>query len=277
MTRCALALCVGLLGAGEAHAACTNADLSAQLDRAEQAFAGWDFDTFTAARAEVDQALACLTEPIPPALVARIHRVHVYEQKLALDASHEQLARTCQALFAVDPDVDLSALPEGDPAREVCEEARTRPAGPTAPVPTGCLVHIDGAPDTRRPTDRPCVVQVFDTDDVPVLTEWMPPDALLVDPCPKPRPPRWPLALTSVSMLAVGGVWTATGLAARQVHQDNVTVVDRGQLLGPDIPSSRATNLADLERYRTWRTAATATTGVALGITTTALVIRVRF
>lgn len=137
------------------------AAVDAALAAADTAWDQLDRDLLGRAAADARALTACLSEPLPVATVARLHRVQAFAAFVAGDEARARAA--VAAARAVDPEGAFppALVPAGHPLRALFVDSP--PAAPL-PVPTPARgdVVVDGVPDVGRPPARATVVWVAD-------------------------------------------------------------------------------------------------------------------
>lgn len=148
-----------------ADAACPASDASLQsaLDSAQLAFSMMDSDAFATATADAEAQASCLSDPVSPTVAARLHRV------LGLQAfvkGDEPAARTAfAAARAIEPDYQFpgSMVPADHPVRQLYSQSlNASDASAELAAPAAGHLEFDGAPGTRRPTERPTLALLVD-------------------------------------------------------------------------------------------------------------------
>lgn len=166
-----VAVCVAMVLAGDRAAAAdclapvSGAQVDAALERAELAWSRGDEGGFEAAVQEVDVFdVPCLTEPLAPAVVARLHRVHGLAAFAGRAREDAFAAMRSARLSAPDFKFDTSLLPPGHELLDAYEAAADTPAAPGTrlPAPAHGALLFDGVASRWRPTDRPTLAQVAD-------------------------------------------------------------------------------------------------------------------
>lgn len=151
-----------------AHGACPASlrvtDLNAALAAAEKAYVEGTGQMFPKASAEVTSVLPCVTEPIPPDAVARLHRI-MGLRAFAVDRDRFRAGLAFAAARALEPKKELPAevAPPGSPVAELYGSLTlTLPATEPLPTPAEGDLRLDGKGGTRRHAYLPVVLQVVE-------------------------------------------------------------------------------------------------------------------
>lgn len=140
-------------------------ELHQALRLARTAWVVMDRESFEQAVAERDRLLACISEPIEPALAQQLH---MHE---ALAWSLERRDDLCRgafrAILSQDPTwtLPLELAPEHHRLREAFEAVQAQPYTELRrdfEVPAGSALLVDGVRARDVPADRPFLVQVLD-------------------------------------------------------------------------------------------------------------------
>jgi hypothetical protein len=235
-----------------AHAApvcpATATELDATAAEAESAFAQMDAAALAGALSDALAEVACMREPIPPVVAARVHRARALAA--FVDGNDTEARRALYAAHVLDPAGDLpaSAAPPDHPIRELLPRATTSPSTATVPAPSsGYTVYFDGSATLSRPSDRPTVFQLGNARGEVVQGQYLPPEAVMppyargtaeVSGVSAARPDRaaersaapmrasLPLAVVGGTALVAGGVTYALATAARADFDDPTTPLD---------------------------------------------------
>lgn len=222
-----------LLALASAHAACpsTPSAVEAQLDSAQVAFKLMDRTAFTAATDEARANLECLSEPVSPALAARVHRVAGLREFFAGNDAAALLA--FGAARAIDGAYEFpeSIVPAAHPVRALYAAATSvSTATVGTALPADGALQFDGTPSAFRPSERPTLALHVRADHSVAASAYLwPGDPLfpyavattsmnsVATKTVKPgRGPNLPMAIAAgVSGLAAGGAF----LLARQSHE----------------------------------------------------------
>lgn len=200
-------------------------DVLDALDRAERAYTDLDEGTF---RGEVDGiriVVPCLTDEVPRAIAARVHRFYGLDAFVAGD--RDLAAREFAAARALEPAYVFpeSFVPDGNPVWHTWS-ALDPAALPVArvPAPPAGRLQIDGRITQDRPLEWPVFVQHFQDDgavlDTRYLTHRDPwPYAEAVPPAPASRAAWWG---TTGALVVASGVsyGVAAGAHARWADDD---------------------------------------------------------
>lgn len=172
----ALALWTGTALAIDCPERLTREDLSAELDKAETAYADLDTMAFRdRMNGMAGLVLPCMGDLVPPELAARTHRAMALQQ---LELSNPDAAAVAiAAAHAADPHINVPEgwLPPDHPLRTALAAAPEAAFG-KAPEPRVGALAFDGVSGRARPKDFPTVVQVFDTAGTAVSTAYLGPD-----------------------------------------------------------------------------------------------------
>ncbi|MFH1465243.1 MAG: hypothetical protein ABIO70_12730 [Pseudomonadota bacterium] len=157
---------LSLASPSPAGAACpaTLEDLAAALDASVEAFRAMDAESFEAGKAAVKQVITCPSGVVEPAVARQVHLI------MALDAYLSQNPDQARAAFRAvrftDPGygLPLEIAPRGNLMRELFEGSTGGPEAATVALasPSHGEFYVDGRPATRRPTERPFVLQWVD-------------------------------------------------------------------------------------------------------------------
>lgn len=210
--------------------ACAPAEVESAVQEGLIAFATMDEDGVADAVALVDGKVSCQAAPLPVETAAQVHRIHGLAAFLEGDAVGAKSAFA--AALALDPQTLLPAkiAPEGGKLARLYGES-TLPAGATADMGLSADYrgYVNGSEASKRPTDRPAVVQLSMYDTVK-YSAWLKPTSPIptqfqvatapvatAEPAPEPKPER----VTKPEKEAAPathrkntGVWVATGLSA---------------------------------------------------------------
>ncbi len=196
----------------------------------ETAWVQLDRALLTRATAEATADAACLGEPLPAGVLARLHRAQAFAAFVAGD--EDRVLAALGALKAVDAELGLppELVSAGHPLHTLY--ARAEP-GPTAPVPSpaGGRLVFDGRPGTARPVSRATVAWMLDRDGLVQTSAYIwPADPLFAyaveAPAPVPgtvHPRRVPLLVGAGVGLAMSG---AAGVLAATTRSAWVAVED---------------------------------------------------
>jgi hypothetical protein len=149
---------------GSVAAACqalTAASLEDRVEAAEEAILLLDIPAFVGVSDELRGNVACVEDPLPADLVARLHRIEGFRRWGDRDPD---AARAFAAARAADPDwvVPVELAPEGSPLRRDIFAIEPDSRGRRVPAPAEGVLWVDGRPSRERPQDRPAVVQLVD-------------------------------------------------------------------------------------------------------------------
>lgn len=154
-------------------------ELDAALAVVEGAW-GEDEAAFLDAVGRARGVLACVAEPVPPAVAARMHRAEGLAAFLGRDA--EASARAFAAARALDPEYRFpeTMVPPNNPLETTFGLLPAGAATARVPAPAGGrTLWFDGTATRARPEDRPTVFQVQDADGAVRTSAWLPTDAPL--------------------------------------------------------------------------------------------------
>lgn len=142
--------------AAPARAGCDPIDPA--LAAAERSFGAGDGKALARALADVEDALACVRDPVPPATCARVHRALALEASLAGDA--EAVAEALRAMLHADPLAALPSplVPDRHPLRAALVQAEERTTTFVEGPGKGWLV-VDGIRTGAVPVGQPYVLQ----------------------------------------------------------------------------------------------------------------------
>ncbi len=145
--------------------ACAPTEIESAVQEGLIAFATMDEDGVSDAVAAVDAKLACQSAPVTPATAAQVHRMHGL--KSFLEADTDAAKRAFAAALALDPTTQLPTkiAPDGGKLARLYAESAL-PAGATTALGLGADYrgYVDGTESSKRPTDRPAVVQLSSYD-----------------------------------------------------------------------------------------------------------------
>ncbi|MSP56090.1 MAG: hypothetical protein EXR69_10865 [Myxococcales bacterium] len=146
-----------------AEAACTPNDVESAVQEGLLAFAAMDDTGVDDAVEAVDSEVACQTSPLPPGTVAQVHQIHGLAAFLAGDSAGAKAAFSAE--LAIDPlrTLPLKIAPEGGKLARLHAESIV-PVGVRNELglAVGYQGYVDGVEASRRPADRPAVVQLAD-------------------------------------------------------------------------------------------------------------------
>jgi outer membrane biosynthesis protein TonB len=179
--------------------ACAPAEVESAVQEGLIAFATMDEDGVADAVALVDGKVSCQTAPLPVETAAQVHRMHGLAAFLEGDAVGAKSAFA--AALALDPQTLLPAkiAPEGGKLARLYGES-TLPVGATADMGLSADYrgYVNGSEASKRPTDRPAVVQMSMYDTVkysawlkptsPIPTQFQVATAPTATAEPKPEP-----------------------------------------------------------------------------------------
>lgn len=232
---CAMLLLQLLLSARAAQAACpaSAAGLQSTLDSAQLSFSTMDGAGFKAATAEAESQAACLSDSVPAGVVARLHRVLGLRSFVDGD---EAAARTAfAAARAIEPDYAFpdAMVPPDHPVRQLYNQSAGAYASTSVvPAPQSGGLEFDGTPSNRRPSERPTLALLVQTNGSVASSAYLwPGDPLFaytpvagkVSSTPITKAPvahRGPnVPLTIVACVALAAAGTTWGLAS-VAHND---------------------------------------------------------
>lgn len=217
--------------------------LSRQLDQAERSYQSLDEPAFFAAMEAGEGLLACLSEPIPPALATRYHllrALHDYAKAGAADA-----AASLAVVRWDDPTATLppGLIPATHPLGELflAQDPQAVELEALPPLTTGSWL-LDGLARHDRPIGLPLVVQLMDTQDV-LRTAYVEPGGTFPERpvvTVQPRSRKGARIAFGVG-IGVGAVASAALLlAASGTETELLTTYDPDQSL-PDLEARRST------------------------------------
>jgi hypothetical protein len=197
----------------------SGAEVDATVAEAEAAFGQLDEGALTRALSDAMVEVACLREPIPPVVAARLHRAQALRAFVL--GKDGEARRALHAATVLDPsgDFPLSLIPADHPIRGL----RVAPAGQPAqssvpPASDGLTVYFDGSATLSRPADRPTVFQVADAGGSMLQGQYLTADTALP---PYARGPKTasatvqrPKPRLSVPLAILGGAAVLAGGAA---------------------------------------------------------------
>jgi len=223
-------LAATLLFAPLARAACpASADqVARQADQADAALRDLRGDDFLRAMAALSDAVACANEPLPVALIARVHRAQA-----VLAFSHGDDERTLAALraaHAVEPrgSFEAGTLPDGHPL--LAQLAVASSSGHVAPLPTPAqgALWVDGRRTADLPTDRAALVQLAQGDGVALSAYHYPHDPVPDYTFAATAPSAAPRTLARVSLVSGVGAAALYAGALASKHQFQAYDADPG-------------------------------------------------
>lgn len=179
-------------------------DVRDTLDAAYRQLESLDIGGFKAATDDLDAVLPCLTEALPPPVIAEVHRTK------GIRAFGERDAELAGLMFAAARTIEpgyrfpYNLIPEGNPIREayLAVDLGNAPTTPLQQPGIGDL-RIDGYSTLDRPTAWPTLVQYLRADGTVDFTAYLHPDDAVPDyplhvATPNPRPvPVGPLPMPS--------------------------------------------------------------------------------
>lgn len=133
-------------------------ELEHEIHAAEFAFQDMDEQGFRAALERARRQAACLSEPLPAALAAALHRqeaCHAWlmgQREVAISAFAEAISLAPDYVLPVD------LAPVGNPLRDLYAEAQARPSGRPAPMPVPLALQVadtEPAPELPDPATAP--------------------------------------------------------------------------------------------------------------------------
>lgn len=151
--------------------------LDEAITGAEVAFRELDVQRFSARMNDVQARLPCVQGRLTPSQASRYHRlagVSAY-----LDGDRDSAAIAFAAARAADPGQTMDLAPPGHDLELLWGLAPVSDETMRLDPPAEGVLALDGASTTRRPTDRPVVVQWVPDDGPPRFTAWLPADAPL--------------------------------------------------------------------------------------------------
>lgn len=229
--------CLGVLGGlglpalAIADCPATTADLLDAVERAESAWVALDEPGFLTATDEMRAVLPCVSDPIPRALAAAVHRGEGL--RAAADGEQERAVCAFAAAREAEPAWRFpeGLLPPGHPLLALYNEPVD--AAPLPLPPGGGTVRVDGQVAEAVPDGRAAIIQVFGDDGGVLTTVYHWPEqplperpAMAFDPVtydhlgsmrlpPEPRPWGW-LVAGGAGAVATGVLY---GLAASSAHR----------------------------------------------------------
>ncbi len=171
-------------------------DVREALDGAYRELEQLDIGAFKAATNHLDEVLPCLTEALPPPVIAEVHRTKGIRAFGERDA--EGAGRMFAAARTIEPGYRFpyNLIPDGNPIREayLSVDIGNAPSESLAKPGVGDL-RIDGYSTLKRPTAWPTLVQYLRADGTVDFTAYLTPDEPVPDypltvatPTPKPVP-----------------------------------------------------------------------------------------
>ncbi|MCB9674911.1 MAG: hypothetical protein H6737_07325 [Alphaproteobacteria bacterium] len=227
-----LLIALGVARAADCEVQTTRDDLEGALQRASAAYEGLDLKAFEVGLDDARRAVPCLGWAVSPSVAAQLHRMEALAAFVASDG--EQAKRAFGSARRIEPDFVFpdAWAPEGNPARNLYDEASPDSAVEAAPVPPSGAVRFDGRPTRDRPTEQPTVYQWLGAaGEVRTSRYLWPSDPLPAFPAPI-EPPRTKPKLRTPLLVAGGvGVLSGAGLlagaaASRSAYDGANTTVD---------------------------------------------------
>jgi len=162
------------------------------LDEAYAQLEALDIEGFKGATDALDAVLPCLSEALPPRVVAEIHRTKGIRAFGERDPMAEQMfaaARTIEPGYRFP----TTLVPEGNPIRSTYQSVDISTAPREAvPRPGQGDLRIDGYSSTQRPTAWPTLVQYLTPEGSVGFTAYLAPDEPIPDyplvAAPSPQP-----------------------------------------------------------------------------------------
>ncbi len=227
-----LLLALGLNGWASCPAA--PASVVASLDGAEAAFVNMDADAFIASSSEALAGAECLSAPLLPSVVARLHRVRGLSDFVNGDEAGAKRAFAAARAIEVEWRYAEARLPRNHPVLQLYGAAATiAPASSPLPAPREGRLELDGRVALARPEAWPTLAVLVDASGVVTASAYLDPGELmfsypvaasLPDVADAPQPRRsLPLAITSgASLLLAGGLYGAA-LGQERAFNDTST------------------------------------------------------
>lgn len=229
---------------------------------------------FDQARDAMREGAGCLSAPPTPRQAALVHAAEALAAFTTKDLQRTQSA--FQAMIESDPTFGLSeetAPPEGLVDRQRQAALAMPPAERAAvALPQGYTLVVDGAISPTRPSSRPALLVIVESDGdvywsgiVPVggRIPDPPPSVALAEPPTERRPLPWFVAASGVAV-AAGGMWAAEQRGARQISALRTDIAQNATEDEVGMSYDEASALYD--RTAALRIAAPVTAGVALGL-----------
>lgn len=255
-----------------------DADLVGEhVDAAVQAYEDWEWDSFAAGVAQVNEELACLEEIASPTLVARVHLL------AALYGARYQkpdLARDAfRGLLSLDPyyepSIELAA--PGSALRQAYDAAGQAGPGDVLPLPDGSW-YVDGLPDpVGYPVQRAALVQ---QDGQKRVRSWyllggdVPPELVRVESVPEPVPePRRPERQRKQREPKPSRALLGTGLACAAVAAGSFTYAELSWAHTMDSVADQPRAYDAYDRAHAMTIGGIAAGGVASGLVLTAVIV----
>lgn len=150
---------------GATQAACTPAAVQTAVQEGLLAFAAMDDTGVEDAVGAVDTKVACQVAPLPPGVAAEVHQIHGLAAFLGGDTAGAKAAFSAE--LALDPTstLPLKIAPEGGKLARLYAESKV-PMGTSSDLSIGADYrgYVDGTEASKRPSDRPAVVQLAEYD-----------------------------------------------------------------------------------------------------------------
>lgn len=138
------------------------AALVQEISAAEASFEQMDLPGFQRAEGRVREILLCLSEPLTPALAARVHRLEGLSSFIARDPA--RAGQAFAAARALDPAYTFpdTLLPPGHPARKLFESSGGQAETERVAAPGSGTLRFDGRESLDRVVGWPTILQRLD-------------------------------------------------------------------------------------------------------------------